>query len=243
MKRLLGSLPLFLSWACLVGAQDITLPKEVRGEVGLVIVEAKTTKTAVGWYSPDSLQIVPSDFLAKKTSALVIASRQGRFRLIAWTGPEGYAETVLVIGVIPRPPDDPDPPTPPEPKPPDPKPPDPPKPPEPLAGLRVIFAYESSANMTREQLNILHSTTINKYLTEKVTRDETPAGRMPAWQKWDKDQDVRYAPQPMRDLWESSKPLLNSLPALIIANGQKAQVFPLPATEAETLALLKKFGG
>lgn len=120
-------------------------------------------------------------------------------------------------------------------------PPGPTPPPAPVRGLRVIFVVESSANHTREQLNILNSTAIASYLNAKAAKDEKG---QPSWRRWDKDQVFAAGESAaMKALFDAAKPQLGTLPMLLIASDQKAELYPLPATEAETLELLKKYGG
>jgi hypothetical protein len=110
-----------------------------------------------------------------------------------------------------------------------------------VGDMRVIFVYESSANNTAEQLNILNSTAIAAYLNAKC--EKGPNGR-PEWRRFDKDVTVSASEsKTIRDLWESVKPQLGTLPQVVIVHGTKGEVFDLPATEDETLALLKKHGG
>lgn len=122
--------------------------------------------------------------------------------------------------------------------------PTPPKPPEPpppvMTGLRVLFVYETEAKLTREQLNTLHSTAIAGYLNAKCSKDSK--GRSD-WRRWDDDVDTSKESDVWKGLWLIIKPKLVTLPAVVVVTDQKTEVFPLPATEAETLALLKKVGG
>lgn len=113
-------------------------------------------------------------------------------------------------------------------------------PPGPVSGFRVIFVSESSANHTREQLNILSSTAIAGYLNAKASKDEK--GR-PAWRRWDKDVDVTNELESWKVFWTNVKPKLGTLPMLVISSDRGIEVLPLPATEADTLTFLKRYGG
>lgn len=159
------------------------------------------------------------------------ATGKGRIELIAW--PTGGSVTDVVrktvdvdAGAGPQPPPGP---TPPVPDPPTPAP----------AGFRAIFIYESSANLTREQLNILNSTAIADYLNRKTVKTDN----RPGWRKWDKDIDVTKETETWRALWEATKPKLGKLPQVLIVTGGEGQLYPLPETEAATLQLLKSKGG
>ena len=111
--------------------------------------------------------------------------------------------------------------------------------PAPASGFRVLFVAESNSNLTREQLNILYSTQIISYLNAKTAKD----GDGPGWRKYDPQQDVSNEHEVWKRIWTDTKPALGPLPQVVIYVDQKGTAYPLPATEAETLSLLKKFGG
>jgi hypothetical protein len=134
----------------------------------------------------------------------------------------------------------------PPPVPPGPVPPVPPVPPDPkptpVGALRVIFARESSAaaHQSKEMLNIWNSSRIAAYLNQKSAKD----GNLPGWRKWDKDIKTELDPSPaMQQLWAKAKPLmLTQLPAMVVAVGPEAEVFPLSnSTEEEVLGILRKY--
>lgn len=106
-----------------LGAQDLSLPPEVKAGPGFVLIEAKTDQPSVFFYSPDGLQFLPPSLLASKKTAVgvIVDANPRRYRVIAWVGPAGYAETVVVVGKPPPGPGPapPGPPTPPVPPPPD----------------------------------------------------------------------------------------------------------------------------
>jgi hypothetical protein len=126
----------------------------------------------------------------------------------------------------------------------DPKPaPKPDDPPAPVVtgGLRVLFVYESSAALTREQQAVIYSPAVAEYLNRKCAKS---AAGHPEWRRWDKDVALSAKESPtMRDLWAATKPKLGTLPQLLIVNDKAGQLYALPATEAETLALLESYGG
>lgn len=117
----------------------------------------------------------------------------------------------------------------------------PPKPTPPTpdtdAPLRVLIAFESSQNHTREQLNVLNSTAFKSVLDAKCLPD---AG-LASWRQWDQDTTGEKDPSAtMRDLWKQSLPQAKAdgLPALIVARGTAVTVYPLPTTEAAAIALV-----
>lgn len=103
--------------------------------------------------------------------------------------------------------------------------------------LRVIMAFESSAPMSREHLNTLHSTAITAWLNEHCTKG--PDGRA-GWRKWDQDVVVEANEDPeIAAIWKASKSQLGTLPRLIVAAGTKVTVMDFEATESATLDKLK----
>lgn len=148
----------------------------------------------------------------------------------------------LAITTVPVPPTPVDPPKPIDP----PKPVDPPIP-NPAKGFRVMIVYETDANLTREQLNVLNSSTIMAYLNTHCVKD---ANGMAEWRKWDKPTidrpgALQKESQVWQQLWNDSKSRLGKLPQIVIVNDQAGAAFEIPtnATEADTLTLLKKYGG
>lgn len=129
----------------------------------------------------------------------------------------------------------------PAPKPkPKPKPDEPPAP-TPATGLRVVMVYESSAPLTREQQAVIYSPAVSEYLTRKCVKS---AAGHPEWRRWDRDIVLAASESPtMRALWTDTKPKLGALPQLLIVNDAAGQLYPLPATEADALKLLKQYGG
>lgn len=143
----------------------------------------------------------------------------------------------------------------PGPAPPGPTPPGPTPDPNPLpiTGFRVIFVSETnpSPKYNQEQNNILSSTAIATYLNAKCIKG---AKGQPEWRRWDKDikpEEMKKETETLQKLWEATKPRLNDpknpvkLPAMVVVNDRNGEVIPIPdtATEADILAMLKKFGG
>jgi hypothetical protein len=145
---------------------------------------------------------------------------------------ENSIQRMLIdIGAAPQPPPIP------EPKPiptPDPK-------PHPvLTGFRALIIHESSEAYSREQLNILNSPAIYAYLNTHCIKN----GSVPEWRKWDKDVVLGANESPaLKQLWADSKAKIGKLPQLVIATNSQAKYYDLPATEADTLTLLKSIGG
>jgi hypothetical protein len=144
----ISKIVLALLLCCLLGqsmadAQQalISLPAEVKGEPGdFLKIPATTIGAEVRWYAVDTgLKIFPADQLRDSKTAVAIAIKPGKYRLIAWTAIQGTptdaAVCVVIIGDAPGP----DPPPPPPPPP-------PPTPVDPLfQGLASTFASDPAS--------------------------------------------------------------------------------------------------
>lgn len=131
------------------------------------------------------------------------------------------------------------PPVPPEP----PKPPTPPAPPPnpapiPVDGFRSLIVYESAdlSKLPAGQLAALYSQQVRDYLTSKCTMG--PDGKTKEWRTLDKDVVADSK------LWQDAmaRPR-KSLPWIVLSDGKTGFEGPLPATEADLMTLLKKYGG
>lgn len=116
----------------------------------------------------------------------------------------------------------------------------PPSPPVPAAGLRVLFVYERQDRMTPGQVAALNSVKVIDYLNAKCAKDSD--GR-PAWRKFDKDVVLKNELPVWQKLWEATKPVLGTLPQVVIVTDAKGEAHPLPDSEQGMLDLLKKYGG
>lgn len=210
--------------------QAISIPAKLQLRVGqLGRVPAETRGKLVRWRGAGGLQVEK----VGDAAVIVAAESAGTYELLAWTCADGEPTEAAVClvnvgGVDPKPP---------EPGP-GPKPPPPPIPTPPIPqGFRAVLVYESGSNMTKAQLAVLYSPAVEKYLTAKTE------GGKGGWRRWDKDVDTKYEAELWRNLWTAAKPGLGALPAVVLVGGQKGETHPLPATEAEMMALLKKWGG
>lgn len=114
--------------------------------------------------------------------------------------------------------------------------------PIPLAGLRMLIIEESAERnkLPPAQASILFSTEIRKYLNGKCPAGSD--GKTKEWRIWDYDSDTSAEEKH----WQAAmnrKPGKDKLPWVIISNGKTGYEGPLPATVAETITLLKKYGG
>lgn len=238
-------------------------PVTTIGERQLYVVDSKVELILIT--SPNNVLKVVKDSgplrirgeFVEQPGKVTTRAFDGPFVYIVEAAGDGQSELLIVpVGVKqeseiarrmlttrgPRPPPvDPPIPTPQPPQPP--QPPEPPVPPAPVVvtGLRVIIAHETSANYPREVLNALNSTEIWKYATTKCVKS---AKGVPEYRKWDIDQELHKDESPkLREIWEAAKPKLGTLPKIIIStDGVDAHVHEI-TSEAETLALLKRYGG
>lgn len=98
-------------------SQNISMPAEIRGDVGAFIpVRAKTDGKVVRYVPLDpGLNVFPSSLLSDQTATVVSSARPGRYRLLAYTSiadvPSDPAIGTVVVGdpVGPIIPPDPDP--------------------------------------------------------------------------------------------------------------------------------------
>lgn len=97
--------------------QSVKLPAEVKVEPGTFgVVAAETDCKEVRWVVLDTgLSLIPPGLLKDSRSAVVMAGREGRYRLLAY-GAKGDVPSEPVICTVvvgtPKPPDPPDPPSP-----------------------------------------------------------------------------------------------------------------------------------
>lgn len=114
---------------------------------------------------------------------------------------------------------------------------DPPPPPAPKGVARVMFLSESSANMTREQINILNSTVLRDFLKSIVEVDERNTY---GWRFWDKDIDTSYEAKTWQDFWAKVKSDPTPLPRVsILYDDGQTETVPLPETEQSLIDELK----
>ena len=112
-------------------------------------------------------------------------------------------------------------------------------PPIPQEGFRVVIVYDSEneAKMPAAQQSILYSTDVRKYLNDKCVVE--PSGKR-GYGIWDSKADVSAYGKTYVDAMARPR---KGLPWLIVSNGKAGYEGPLPATVAETLNLLRKYGG
>lgn len=224
--------------------QSVKLPTEVKGEPGAWIVVVPENKEGgdVKWRVGAGLTRVPIEqlFPGQKPAGIVVqAFAKGRYEVMAWNAKGDVASelavcTVVIGGVPPVPPD-------PGPTPVPPVPPVPPPSPAPIPvdGFRALIVYESAelGKMPAPQTNILYTKDIRDYLNSKTVKGTD--GKTGEWRIWDKDVDTSNETKLWQDVMKRPR---TAVPWIVISTGKDGFEGPLPATVADTLALLKKYG-
>ena len=92
--------------------QKVTLPKEVVADSPLVIVRAETDCTVLKWVVIDpGISLIPPDLLKDSKTAILVTSKPGRFRVLAYGALKDNASEpaicTIVVGNAPPPGPDP----------------------------------------------------------------------------------------------------------------------------------------
>jgi len=122
---------------------ELLLPDSIPAQVGVFVpITAVTPGEVVKFVALDpGLSVFPSNLLSDKKSTVVVAVKEGRYRILAYTSinnqPSNPAFTTVIVGDVgPVPPTPPTPPNPPMP----PTPPNPPQPDDPfLQSLKSVY--------------------------------------------------------------------------------------------------------
>ncbi len=253
-----SSVAFLLSVLCLLflserawGALSIDGPTSVAaGKMVRLQAKGQDPKAALIWRLPE-VNGEAIDAEESPDGRLLFTATPGKYtirllaiRLDAATG-KTIAEAARVTVTIGEPP----PPVPPVPPGPDPKPPIPPVPPVPPLppapipdkGLRVLIVYETAdlSKYDKGQQQIIYAKSVRDYLNSKCPVGAD--GKTKEWRMWDFD----IAADGESKLWQDAfkrKPARDKLPWLIVSDGKSGYEGPLPATVADMLALLRKYG-
>jgi len=213
---------------------ELTLPMQVTGEVGAFIrVSATTDCKTVKWVAMDpGLNVFPADLLKNSLSTVVIGGKPGIYRLLAFTACEDMPSdpeicmVIVTAPVVPTPGPEPNPPQ--------------PNPPTPAPGQISVLIVDNVDDYGKPEyqpyLDVLNSSAIVDYLNSHCAK----VGSAPEWRHFDQNTDVSHESKKWQDAMKLPRA---SLPWIAITNGKTGYGGPLPKTEAETLALLKKWGG
>ena len=109
-----------------------------------------------------------------------------------------------------------------------------------VKGFRFLIVEETEdrAKLTEPQRQILFSPDIRSYAAGHCAKG--PDGKTPEFRIFDKDADLSHE----SDVWRQFMAVKReATPWLVVSNGSSGFSGPLPATAADTLAILKKYGG
>lgn len=161
-----------------------------------------------------------------------------QYFLSFWTEGEltGSPCTITVTGIAPIPP-----PTPPDPKPPDPKPPDPPTP-QPVTSFRMFLVYDPAATYAPGPYGILFGAAVEKSMNEATTLSGLPATST-GWRRISHKADPTTLPAGLKEVWAAAQPKITATPCIVFQVNDKITLEPLPATAADTSALIAKYRG
>ena len=212
MHRLLIAPTLWLALAASALGQSVKLPAEVQADQGtFAVVTAETECASLQWLALDpGLSMIPPALLKDSRSAVVMAGRAGRYRLLAYGArgdvPSAPAVCVVVVGEAPEPPD-----------PPGPTPPDPPTP-GPVDDLHVLILYESATanRLPTGQQAILYRPSNRTWLDNATPLG--PDGRTHTWRIYDKDVDASGEAEVWRNLLKEGQG--KTMPWLVLADGK-----------------------
>lgn len=210
-------------------ANPVVLPAEVKAEVGRQVTIKAKANGRIEWAIPPGS---PCDSFAVGDVLILTPKAAMDFPVGAYTSTKGEPSPVVWVmvkaGKGPMPPPDPGP----KPEPPSPA-------PIPAAGFRVLIVYESMATLPMNQHGIIYGKSVRDYLNAKC--DVGPDGKTKEWRIFDKDVDASSDSA----LWAAAmKRPRASVPWLIISNHPRGGYEgPLPDNVADTLTLLKKYGG
>lgn len=230
---LLASVPIVLA-----AAPPKAIQLKVEGNTVTVVKSFPVTVTAPEgadfyiWQYPDSFKASSLDSVLTVTGApngtykvsvvsVTINIEQDDKGKIKKTVVKDKGEVSIVIGSAPGPDPQPDPG-------PDPK-------PIPVGDKRVLLVYESTQNLTRAQINVLYSPKVTEWLNSNTKEGKE------GWRRWDKDVNTEHETDLFKQLWSDAKPNLGTLPVIVLVNGTKGRVYPLPENEASALELLSKW--
>jgi len=218
------------------------IPLMIEGDTVIVVKSLPCTVTAPAgadlyfWSLPDAVKGTAEDNVLTVTAApagdstitvvaVTIAIAVDKDGKVTKVTKKDAGSVILTNGMAP-----PTPPVPPEP----PVPPVPPGPP----GLRVLIVYDATKAAQKGIDAILKGAEVRTYLASKCAKGAD--GKTPEYRVWDKDTDVSAEAKTWQDAM--ARPRV-TVPWILISDGAKGYEGPLPATVAETMALLKKYGG
>ena len=125
---------------------------------------------------------------------------------------------------------------------PGPHPPQPPQPPAPIPapGFRVLIVYDAATltKLPAAQQEAIYSADVRAYLDAHCAIGSD--GKTKEWRMWPDGTDGSADGPVWADVMKRKR---DSLPWLVVSDGKVGWEGPLPATAADLLTLLKKYGG
>jgi hypothetical protein len=108
-----------------------------------------------------------------------------------------------------------------------------------VKSFRAMIVYDNTKTYPAATTGVIYSQAIATFLDANTTKD----GVTPGWRRYPKTVDVTNEFPTWNALWTAVKPQLTEVPCLVIEVNGKADILPLPATETEALATLKRYLG
>jgi len=222
----------------------VKLPATIKVHPGkLVTVKASTNGGPIRWYLPDrglepvDLEALLGPEAVKGSTARLFQAPDapGTFRVVAVAampdaaGKVAYTSPFAICEVVVS---GPAPPVPPAPVPPT---------PTPAKQFRALIVYETGdlSRLPASQRAALYAKEIRDYLNARCAKG--PDGKTAEWRLWDANVDASAESQAWKDALARPRA---SLPWVVLMDGDKVTFEgPLPATVADTMKLLKTYGG
>jgi len=234
----------FLTAVCLVALATKTLAAPPSLEIPPVVTPSgqyiqfvpKTDGVSVTYVGLSGIEPVPTVALANPKMFLLdtYGKPAGTYKFAAIAaganGEQTRQDFSAVIGQGPAP---------------DPKPaptPDPKPPPEPVTSFRVFLVYEAGATLNATQYGIIYGIEVEKALTSATTGSGLAAEKT-GWRRTDKDANPATMTAGFKDVWSAAKPKVTTVPCIVFQVNQQVTIEPLPASVADTTALIAKYRG
>jgi len=214
----------------------LNIPVEIQAAGEYVSFVPDTDAVSIIYVGQSGLEPFPSDMLRDQRAFLlhVRGLPKGQYRFTAVgagdKGEQTKAQFVVTVGQPtpgPGPPPDPGPTPGPGPSPPGPA-------PFPEKGLRVLVVFDSKklTELPASQRVVIFSKAVRDYLLAKAGPGN--------YRFYPVDTDPKNDAKIWQDAFARKR---DSVPWIVIGNGEGGEERPLPTTEEEMLALLKKYGG
>lgn len=250
MRRLLVVMTLLVSAAFLTAAPP-EVPKNLKAQPGQILRinvkgDTKLGKTYnftddEGFFGELVSPAGTRQFMFQAPQALpdekgkLIYRGKAQYVISWWTVGEdvGTTTTIEIIGATPTPGPGP---TPPGPQPPNPT-------PIPVAkGNRVIFVYETGAELPLWMQQATFGQAVRTYLDAKTTKHA--ASNQMGYRRYDPDIKIDNERDPdMKALWLAARPLVTKIPCVMIAVDGDVEIVDFPNGEEASLAKFKEYFG